>query len=61
MIFNGETITIGQLGEGDRWEESGKISFWDVSFGMDLNIFLNVDREYWKSGVTGGGYSICKA
>ena len=33
------------MGDRYRWEETGKISFGDVSFGMDLKFFLNVDRE----------------
>ena len=45
MEFSGETVTSGHLGGRYRWEESGKISFGDVSFGMDLKFFLNVNRE----------------
>ena len=39
LEFSGETVTSGHLGGRYRWEESGKISFWDVSFGMDLKFF----------------------
>lgn len=39
--FNGETIKIGQLGKGGRWEESGTISWMMYHLEYALN-FLKI-------------------